>query len=135
MELRHALSVVGISLSALLPTGCLLYKDPSRVEFQTKELDERIAYERSRDLMKDDSQISPLVPPPPPPSNYLPHPAPTPGSLTAFVEPDGKRVQFTVAPLVRSKASAEEPSSPAPAPIAMESPLVSALRCAERITE
>ena len=130
MELRHAFSVVGISLSAFLTTGCLLYKDSSRAESQTRELDERIAYERSANVLKDDAQVPPIVLPPPLPSNYNPHPVPTPGSLTSLVELDGKGVQLTATPLVRSKSAGDEPPALAPVPVVAESPLVSAFRCA-----
>ncbi len=123
MELRHVSYVVGMSLSACLCTGCMLFptKDPSPVELQKRALEERIAIGRGSGL-GDDARIPPFQPPPPPPSDYLPHPIPPAGSLTASVEPDGKRIQFANAP----KAPAEETPVVAPVP---ESPLVAAFRC------
>ena len=123
MELRHVSYVVGMSLSACLCTGCMLFpKDPSPVELQTKALEDRMATERDQNVWK--SEGPPLISPPPPPSDYLPRSAPSPGSLTAFVEPDGKRVQFAKAPAEESHAIVSPP------PLPPESPLVAALRCA-----
>jgi hypothetical protein len=111
-----------MTLSSLLATGCVLFpKDASRDE--SRALESRIAV---RQPDGGPPSEPPIVPPPPPPSNYLVRPVP-PAGLTASVEPDGQRVQFTVAPAVRSKAPAEElPPTPAPP----EPPLVAALRCA-----
>ena len=80
MELRHALTVVGMSLSAFLTTGCILFpRDTSQGEVQTKAVDQRIAIERGKTLLVDNAQVPPIVPPPPPvPSDYVAHPAAAP---------------------------------------------------------
>jgi hypothetical protein len=127
MELRHALSAVGMTLSSFLTAGCILFpNDTSRAE-QVRMLNELEVAEQANAAVVSEP---PIVPPPPPPSDYQSRPAPQPAGLTASVEPDGKRVQFTVAPAVRSKAPAEESPSMPPVPVQPESPLVAALRCA-----
>jgi hypothetical protein len=123
---RHALSFVGMTLSSMLTTGCLLFpKDASRDESRAKALEERTSVRQPDGGPPADP---PIVPPPPPPSNYLVRPVP-PAGLTASVEPDGKQFKFAFEPAlaVRSKAPAEEPPPP---PASPEPPLVAALRCA-----